>query len=352
MNNYIVSITATLLLLFTSAACEKSVSGVALDKATLALNIGSTEALVATIHPEKAVVNSVAWSSNNTNVATVSNKGVVTAISKGIAAITVAVTSKDIKRTASCAVEVLIPISNIALNKTETTLTVGEKEKVKATIAPENADNKDLAWTSSDKDVATVDADGTITAIRVGAATVTASARDGSNTAATCEVIVRLPHPKRGDVYVAGTSGGDATLWINGDPKSLGKGEACSVFVGGDDIWLPEKGMGMLPCGQMVYPSALAKKIMGQKRTRFLRLAKTCMWQEKKATMRCYGKMANHSASTMKTIRQRRAVYLFREKMYMWRDGKPADRPTMTRILSKPGWGFPQVEVAERKRLS
>jgi hypothetical protein len=244
MKKQFASIVAAILMTVTFVNCETKVSSVTFDKTSLTLNVGSTQALVVTVRPEKATVNEIAWSSDNTGIATVSDKGVVAAISKGTATITVAVTSKDIKQTASCAVEVLIPISSIALSKSELAIIAGDTGSLKATIEPKNADNKNLAWTSSDKEVATVDADGIIKTLRVGAATITASALDGSDKSATCELTVRLPRPKRGDVYVAGTSSGDATLWINGDPISLGKGEARSVFVGGDDIYVAGQGDG------------------------------------------------------------------------------------------------------------
>jgi len=256
---------AAILLLLAFVGCGTKVNSVALDKTSLTLNVGSTEALAVRVHPEKATVNEIGWSCDNTAIATVSDQGAVTAISKGSATITVTVTSKDIKRTASCAVEVRIPISNIVISKTETTLTAGEKEKLKATIAPENADNKDLSWASSDKDVATVDADGTITTLRVGTATITASAQDGSNTAATCELIVRLPRPKPSDVYVGGTSGGDATLWINGDPTKLGKGEARSVFVAGNDIYVAGQGDGYATLWKNGVAQRLSEKSYGAK---------------------------------------------------------------------------------------
>jgi len=251
------------MLLSAFVACERRVSGVSLDKTSLTLNVGSTEAIRAKALPENAIVNTVAWSSDNAEVATVSDDGVVTAMSKGTATITVAVTSKDIEMIARCAVKVVIPVSGIALNKTELTLTIGDTGSLSATIEPENADNKNLTWTSSNKDIATVDAGGAIAALRIGAATITASTRDGSNKTANCEVTVRLPSPKPGDVYVAGTSNGDATLWINADPKSLGKGEAHSVFVAGNDIYVAGEGDGYATLWKNGVAQRLSEKSYG-----------------------------------------------------------------------------------------
>ena len=84
----------------------------------------------------------------------------------------------------------IIPVSQITLNKTETSISVGNSETLTATVAPENATIKALTWASSDEDVATVAPDGTVTAVKVGTATITATATDGSGKSAVCKVTV------------------------------------------------------------------------------------------------------------------------------------------------------------------
>ena len=83
-----------------------------------------------------------------------------------------------------------VPVSQITLNKTETSISVGNSETLTATVAPENAANKALKWASSDASVATVAADGTVKALAIGTATITATATDGSGKSATCTVTV------------------------------------------------------------------------------------------------------------------------------------------------------------------
>ena len=84
----------------------------------------------------------------------------------------------------------IVPVSQITLNKAETSISVGNSETLTATVAPENAANKALNWASSDEDVATVAPDGTVTAVKAGAATITATAADGSGKSAVCKVTV------------------------------------------------------------------------------------------------------------------------------------------------------------------
>ena len=98
----------------------------------------------------------------------------------------------------------IIPVSQITLNKTETSISVGNSETLTATVAPENAANKALTWASSDEDVATVAPDGTVTAVKAGAATITATATDGSGKSATCKVSVT-------DGSTGGSSGGSSS---------------------------------------------------------------------------------------------------------------------------------------------
>ena len=87
-----------------STAYVTLVSGITLDKTELALTVGDTQTLAATILPSDAANKSVSWSSDNPSVATVDENGKVTAVAEGTAKITV--TTVDGKKTADCAVTV------------------------------------------------------------------------------------------------------------------------------------------------------------------------------------------------------------------------------------------------------
>ena len=106
----------------------------------------------------------------------------------------------------------IIPVSQITLNKTETSISVGNSETLTATVAPENAANKALKWASSDEDVATVAPDGTVTAVKVGTATITATAADGSGKSATCTVtVIGGTTPSQPGGSTGGSSGGSSS---------------------------------------------------------------------------------------------------------------------------------------------
>ena len=105
-----------------------------------------------------------------------------------------------------------VPVSQITLNKAETSISVGNSETLTATVAPENATIKALTWASSDEDVATVAPDGTVTAVKVGTATITATAVDGSGKSATCTVtVIGGTTPSQPGGSTGGSSGGSSS---------------------------------------------------------------------------------------------------------------------------------------------
>ncbi len=163
------------------------ITDISLNKNATTLRAGTTETLTATVTPENAT-DAVVWSSSDENVATVEN-GVVTAVAGGTATITAA-SASDATIKAECVVTVLAPIAvtGVTLNKTATTLLVGWKETLTATVAPEDATNNDVVWTSSDESVATVE-NGVVTAVAKGTADITVTTVDG-NHQATCKVKV------------------------------------------------------------------------------------------------------------------------------------------------------------------
>ena len=78
------------------------------------------------------------------------------------------------------------------MNKNDFSLDVGKSEKLEALYSPSNtSDDKNLTWTSDNKDVATVDQDGTVTGISSGTAKIIATGANG--TSASARVTVQVP---------------------------------------------------------------------------------------------------------------------------------------------------------------
>ncbi|MXN91746.1 T9SS type A sorting domain-containing protein [Flavobacterium sp. Sd200] len=84
---------------------------------------------------------------------------------------------------------VTVPVTSVALNKTTTTIPAGATEQLTATVSPINASNQNVAWTSSNAAIATVNTNGLVTAISPGTAIITVTTQDGSKTAG-CTVTV------------------------------------------------------------------------------------------------------------------------------------------------------------------
>ena len=165
------------------------VTGVSLNTSTLNLIEGGTDTLTATVEPNNATNRNVTWSSDNPSVATVNN-GVVSAVSEGTATITVTAQGNSTK-SASCTVTVTaaaVPVTGVTLNKTSTSLYVGDTETLTATVEPSDATNKNVTWNTSDTSVATVN-NGVVTAVSAGTATITVTTADGGFTD-TCTVTV------------------------------------------------------------------------------------------------------------------------------------------------------------------
>lgn len=85
-----------------------------------------------------------------------------------------------------------IAVTGVTVAPTTASIVEGSTQQLNATIAPANATNQAVTWTSSDEDVATVNANGLVTAIGAGTATITATTGDGSKTA-TSVITVTAP---------------------------------------------------------------------------------------------------------------------------------------------------------------
>ncbi len=177
----------------TIASAPVAVSSITLNENTLALTVGGSETLTATVKPDDATNKNVTWESSDSRVATVDENGKVTAVKQGTATITVKSVSNDTV-TDTCVVTVtdqIFPVTGVALTPDNAELYVGDTKNLTVEFTPSNATNKNVTWKSSDEAVATV-ADGVVTAVGKGTATITVTTADGGYTA-TCEVTVKLP---------------------------------------------------------------------------------------------------------------------------------------------------------------
>ena len=163
------------------------VSGISLKPSSLTIPKGSSYTLTAVVAPDDAANKKLSWSSDNTSVATVDNDGRVTAINNGEAIITVK--TEDGGYTATCAVTVVIPVTGISINPTSLSMYPGDTGQIVATVAPSDASNKDVTWSSNKPTVVSVNQDGVVSALNGGNAIITARTVDGGYEA-KCNITV------------------------------------------------------------------------------------------------------------------------------------------------------------------
>lgn len=153
---------------------------------TLAQTVGFYQ-LYATCNPALPDSQTLKWSSSNKKVVTVDQNGKVYLVKPGQAVITV---STENGLLAQCNFTVTQGITDITFDTNEITIYVGDKQRLTYVIKPANATDVNLAWSSLDSKIATVDASGYVVAKNVGVTYVFAEAKDGSGKRATCRVNV------------------------------------------------------------------------------------------------------------------------------------------------------------------
>lgn len=166
-----------------SAKCPVTVNqplkAIKMDDIALETNGHTSETVAYTLEPADTTEDDVTLSVADESIAKLEGNKLV-AVSDGATKITA--TSGIVKTSAK--VTVTTKVEQIALNKTDGVLTVGNSVTVTATVTPDNATNTTVNWTSSDEKVATVDSNGKVTAVAAGNATITATSESDGDVSA------------------------------------------------------------------------------------------------------------------------------------------------------------------------
>lgn len=150
----------------------KGVTGVKVKNPEKFVFIGGKVQLSAQVSPEDASIKDVTWSSENEKIATVDENGVVTGVSKGTA--TIRATAADgTKRYGTVSVRVYQQPESITLREGDVTVAVGSYRTLRATVMPNNTNDKTVTWISSDESVAKVNSSGRVTPVAPGTCTIT-----------------------------------------------------------------------------------------------------------------------------------------------------------------------------------
>lgn len=176
----------------TTIEVKTKTTSISINNGAESINVNEDASIDLTtkIEPKTSSFTTVTWSSGDDSKVTVNENGTIKGIEK---------TDSPVTITASCggctdtiAVNVLRPVGSLTLNKTTTSINVGEDETLVATFDPEAPSNPGITW-ASDSDAATVDQNGKVTAVKMGTATITASSVENNTIVASCVVTVIQP---------------------------------------------------------------------------------------------------------------------------------------------------------------
>ena len=173
---------------------------------------GETIKLTPEFLPKNATRKQVTWSSSNKDIATVNKNGVVTGKKRGTVRITATAADGSNIR-ASLSVQVTQKAEKITLDKKELTIDVGRSAVLKPTVLPKDTNNKRVSWSTSNKRVATVNAQGRITAVALGDCEIICTSQEVGTVLAKAKVHVQQPVKK--------VTFGDAPVVYNGESAKL-----------------------------------------------------------------------------------------------------------------------------------
>ena len=161
---------------------------ITLDKNEVTVDVGRSVAVKATVLPKETNNKAVIWSSSDEGIATVNKDGRVTGVALGQCEITcTSKTNGEVQ--AKAVVNVQQPVKKITIDEVPV-IYAGDSAKLTAHVEPADASNPALTFKSANEKVLTVDADGTITALKYGEANVIAESTDGSKRQARIKVKV------------------------------------------------------------------------------------------------------------------------------------------------------------------
>lgn len=171
------------------------VISLSLNVNNLTLKVGDKATLSVEVLPNNAINKDVIWVSSDNSVASVDSNGIITAKNNGTVYI-VAKSKENLDIKASCKVtiqgnsDVSVPVSSIVLNKNEVELYEGTTYKIDANVLPSNATNKELIYSSSNSNIATVDSSGNVVTKKSGVVTITVKSKTYENISVFCRITV------------------------------------------------------------------------------------------------------------------------------------------------------------------
>lgn len=175
----------SVIMLFYFQIQAQKVEQIILSHTSLVMDIFETTTITHSVLPENAANKTVTWASSNVAVVSVRN-GVLIAMSGGTAIIECSATdSSGVKASVSVIVTQNIRVTSIVLPESNSNLMIGQSKQLVATVLPTDATIQSVTWSSSNPEIATVSANGVVTALQPGSATISATSMDDGLISAT-----------------------------------------------------------------------------------------------------------------------------------------------------------------------
>lgn len=173
---------------------DTTITDITLPESEITLDTGMTKQLLPEVAPVKtALVADLKYTSLDESVATVSDTGLITPVAAGGTLVRVSNADGSVYRDMAVHVADCVPLESLTLNEDALHLPVGTSEKLTPVLAPVDTTRTGVIYESANENVATVDRDGTVHAVAVGTAVITARPATGEDFAASITVTVVQP---------------------------------------------------------------------------------------------------------------------------------------------------------------
>ena len=179
---------------FAVEIADTTVTDITLPESEITLDTGMTKQLLPEVFPAKtALVADLKYTSLDKSVVTVSDTGLITPVAAGGTLVRVSNADGSVYKDVAVHVADCVPLESLTLNEDALCLPVGSTEKLTPVLAPADTTRTGVVYESANESVATVDIDGTVHAVAVGTAVVTARPAMGEDFAASVTVTVVQP---------------------------------------------------------------------------------------------------------------------------------------------------------------
>lgn len=173
---------------------DATVTDITLPESEITLDTGMTKQLLPEVAPVKtALVADLRYTSLDESVVNVSDTGLITPVAAGGTLVRVSNPDGSVYRDVAVHVADCVPLESLTLNEDALRLPVGTSEKLTPVLAPVDTTRTGVVYESANENVATVDIDGTVHAVSVGTAVITARPAMGEDFAASITVTVVQP---------------------------------------------------------------------------------------------------------------------------------------------------------------